>query len=186
MGARGYLLKDTSVSEVIDTINYVQRGYFQLGPGLFEKLISESIDYELKTSESLSELETKFQRDFSRLKQELINQNEKSRQEVFEGVDLKIEVLKFELTQGLSKFQTQVYKQLQNGFDNYTNNQSNSQFISEFWQQRYIEITNNINLIDNKYRSSVGKLNKEILIWRYCLIFLLIVFLIEKTAVFWK
>ena len=39
-GAKGFLLKTTSGQEIIDTIRYVQRGYFQLGPGLFEKILS--------------------------------------------------------------------------------------------------------------------------------------------------
>jgi hemolysin D len=37
-GARGYLLKGTPAQEVIHAIRYVQKGYLQLGPGLFEKL----------------------------------------------------------------------------------------------------------------------------------------------------
>jgi DNA-binding NarL/FixJ family response regulator len=41
-GARGYLLKNTSAQEIGDTIRAVQRGYFQLGPGLFEKLAQSS------------------------------------------------------------------------------------------------------------------------------------------------
>ncbi len=185
-GARGYLLKDTSVSEVVDTINYVQRGYFQLGPGLFEKLISESINYELKTSEYLSELGTKSERDFLRLKQEIINQNEQVSQEVFEELEIKTEQLKFELKQGLNKFQTQVYKQLKSGFDNFANNQKTSQFNPEFWHQQYLEITQNINSIEKKHQLSLDRLAKEIVVWRYSLIFLLIVFFIEKTAIFWK
>ena len=185
-GARGYLLKDTSVSEVVDTINYVQRGYFQLGPGLFEKLISESINYELKTSEYLSELGTKSERDFLRLKQEIINQNEQVSQEVFEELELKTEQLKFELKQGLNQFQSQVYKQLKSGFDNFANNQKTSQFNSEFWHQQYLKLTQNINSIEKKHQISLDKLAKEIVVWRYSLIFLLIVFCIEKTAIFWK
>ena len=185
-GARGYLLKDTSVNEVIDTINYVQRGYFQLGPGLFEKLIAESINYELKTSEYLSEVGTKSERDFLRLKQEIINQNEQVSQEVFEELEIKIEQLKSELKQGLNHFQSQVYKQLKSGFDNFANNQKTSQFNPEFWHQRYLEITQNINSIEKKHQLSLNRLTKEIVVWRYLLIFLLIVFCIEKTAIFWK
>jgi hemolysin D len=37
-GARGYLLKGTPAQEIIHAIRYVQKGYLQLGPGLFEKL----------------------------------------------------------------------------------------------------------------------------------------------------
>jgi len=185
-GARSYLLKNTSTSEVADTINYVQRGYFQLGPGLFEKFISDSISYELETSEQLSELETKSEQDFFRLKQEIINQNERVRQEVFTELELKIEHLKFEFEQGLHKFQGQVYRQLKSGFDNFANNQKTSQSIPESWHQNYLEITKNINSIEKKHQLLLNKLNQEIIILRYSLIFLLIVFLIEQTAILWK
>jgi hemolysin D len=37
-GARGYLLKSTPAEELAHAIRFVQRGYLQLGPGLFEKL----------------------------------------------------------------------------------------------------------------------------------------------------
>lgn len=39
-GARGYLLKGTPAQEIIHAIRYVQKGYLQLSPGLFEKLDS--------------------------------------------------------------------------------------------------------------------------------------------------
>lgn len=41
-GAKGYLLKNTPASEIVDAIRYVHKGYLQLGPGLFEKLGSAS------------------------------------------------------------------------------------------------------------------------------------------------
>ena len=37
-GAKGYLLKGTSASDLIDTIKYLHKGYSQLGPGILEKL----------------------------------------------------------------------------------------------------------------------------------------------------
>ena len=39
-GAKGYLLKTTPATEIVDAIRYVHKGYLQLGPGLFEKLES--------------------------------------------------------------------------------------------------------------------------------------------------
>ena len=186
LGARGYLLKNTSVNEVIDTIHYVQRGYFQLGPGLFEKLIYQSINYELETAEYLSELETKSQSDFVQLKQELNNQNRQTREEIFDELEQKLEGLKSELKQGLDKFQEQVYRKLQSGFDSFNNSPENFQFITELWHQRYLRISKNINSLNHKYQLSLDKITKEIIILRSCLIFLLIVFIIEATAIFLK
>jgi hemolysin D len=49
-GAKGYLLKSTPPEELAHAIRFVQRGYLQLGPGLFEKL--EDYPYALKNSPS--------------------------------------------------------------------------------------------------------------------------------------
>lgn len=38
-GASGYLLKDTPVEDLCQTIQAVQRGYLQMGPGLAQKLL---------------------------------------------------------------------------------------------------------------------------------------------------
>lgn len=188
-GARGYLLKDTYGKEVVDTIKYVQRGYFQLGPGLFEKLISESINYEVETLEYLTELESKSESDLLLLKQEIFKQKKNISQEVFAETELKIDQLKFEIQQGLDKFQGQVYNKIQSGFSNLNNNHKNSkgsQFTSEFWHNHYLEVTKNINFMKKNHQLSIDKINKEITIWRYCLVFLLIIFLIEKIAIFFR
>jgi DNA-binding NarL/FixJ family response regulator len=39
-GAKGYLLKDSNIEEVAQAIRSIDRGYTQLGPGLFEKTIA--------------------------------------------------------------------------------------------------------------------------------------------------
>ena len=39
-GAKGYLLKDTPSEELAQTIRAVNKGYTQMGPGLFEKVIT--------------------------------------------------------------------------------------------------------------------------------------------------
>jgi hemolysin D len=43
-GARGYLLKNTPAQELIQSIHLIYRGYLQIGPGLFEKLESSTLD----------------------------------------------------------------------------------------------------------------------------------------------
>lgn len=40
-GASGYLLKDTPLEDLVQTIQAVQRGYLQLGPGLAQKLVMQ-------------------------------------------------------------------------------------------------------------------------------------------------
>jgi hemolysin D len=43
VGAKGYLLKSTPTEELLHAIRYIHKGYLQLGPGLFEKLESETL-----------------------------------------------------------------------------------------------------------------------------------------------
>ncbi len=40
-GAKGYLLKDMPSEELADAVRVIQKGYAQIGPGLFEKFISK-------------------------------------------------------------------------------------------------------------------------------------------------
>jgi hemolysin D len=43
-GANGYIIKDRIGSEIAETIRSVQKGYTQLGPGLFEKIVPPAIN----------------------------------------------------------------------------------------------------------------------------------------------
>ncbi|MBE9012605.1 response regulator transcription factor [Pseudanabaenaceae cyanobacterium LEGE 13415] len=43
-GAKGYLLKDMPASELIEAIRLVHRGYYQMAPGLMEKLLTNVPD----------------------------------------------------------------------------------------------------------------------------------------------
>jgi hemolysin D len=47
-GAKGYLLKHTPAEEIVHAVRYVQRGYLQLGPGLFEKLAMSNVASEIQ------------------------------------------------------------------------------------------------------------------------------------------
>lgn len=162
-GARGYLIKNTSITEVVDTIDRVQRGYFQLGPGLFEKLIDRQNNYEICTNKSISNLKTKSQQDLDFVRQEL-----------FTELEREIERLKFELRQGLEDFEGRAVLQLKNSLENCVNELKNSQYSSPTWHNSYQEITENINLIKYNHKVSLHKLSKEIAVLRYCLIFLFI------------
>jgi len=54
-GAKGYLIKGTPAKELANAVRSVNQGYFQLGPGLMEKLIITISHNERKTSRSLEE-----------------------------------------------------------------------------------------------------------------------------------
>lgn len=46
MGAKGYLLKNTAAEDLAQVIRSVHKGYFQLGPGLSEKLVGKFTNLE--------------------------------------------------------------------------------------------------------------------------------------------
>ncbi|MDJ0694723.1 response regulator transcription factor [Mastigocoleus sp. MO_188.B34] len=46
-GAKGYLLKDTPSEELAQAIRAVNKGYTQMGPGLFEKVITATSSVEI-------------------------------------------------------------------------------------------------------------------------------------------
>ena len=187
-GAKGYLLKSTSGTELTDTIRYVQRGYFQLGPGLFEKLLSGFIQENSNTTENLSQLENKAQDSFARLEKEIKAKNEQNRQAMFQELTKQIEQLKNEFRQGLGTFQYQVSNQMKQGLESLSDRINSHTFITnsleekikarDFEQQKQLK-----NLLTGT-KKTVNNLEKQVTILRYCLIFLAVSFFVEKLAVF--
>jgi RNA polymerase sigma factor (sigma-70 family) len=53
-GAKGYLLKDTAIEEIASAIGAAIKGYTQLGPGLFQKFLTHSSQYNSLLSEELT------------------------------------------------------------------------------------------------------------------------------------
>lgn len=51
-GAKGYLLKDIPAEELVQTIRLTHRGYTQLGPGLLEKLMTNTSDLKVTEAEA--------------------------------------------------------------------------------------------------------------------------------------
>lgn len=50
-GAKGYLLKDTAIEEIASAIRTATKGYTQLGPGLFQKFLTRSFQYNSPSQE---------------------------------------------------------------------------------------------------------------------------------------
>lgn len=95
-GARGYLLKNEfSKEQIIDTINRVNLGYFQMAPGIFEKLINNALDDKFETEQTLSAIENQLH-----LTSSSSLPDEQARQQLFAELQLKIDNLKLELCQG--------------------------------------------------------------------------------------
>lgn len=183
-GARGYLLKNEFTKEqIVDTIERIHQGYFQLAPGIFDKLMNHAIDYKSETIEKLSLTQNKFQQTFSSsLPQESLLPDEQVRQQLFTELKLEIDNLKLELGRGLNKFQHQVSQQIENDLQNISRDSQQSRFIRDNYRKQYTKLTqnisfleNNINVIESRYNLLVNKLKQELAILRYCIIFIFII-----------
>ncbi|MEL6909205.1 MAG: response regulator [Cyanobacteria bacterium J06648_1] len=178
-GARGYLLKNTSAQEIGDTIRAVQRGYFQLGPGLFEKLLSHLIQEKEQAAEKLLDLQSNYARSLVELEQKIVAQNEAERKEMYQELELEILNLKQDFRQGLENFQYQVSKQLQTGIE-----AANAQLSSSAPDMEKIEMQiDNRNLEQQRYintlfagsKQAIKKLEGQINSVRYFVIFLSVI-----------
>ena len=187
-GAKGYLLKSTSGIELTDTIRSVQRGYFQLGPGLFEKLLSGFIQENSTTIENLSELENKSQDYFARLEKDIKTKNEQTRHEMFQELTRQIEHLNQEFRQGLGAFQSQVSSKMTQGLESLSDRINSYVFMTnsleEKIQARDFERQKQINYLLTGTKKTVIELEKQVSILRYCLIFLVMCIVAEKLAQF--
>ncbi|MEO1466324.1 MAG: response regulator transcription factor [Cyanobacteria bacterium J06633_1] len=181
-GARGYLLKNTSAQEIGDTIRAVQRGYFQLGPGLFEKLLSHLIQEKEQAAEKLLDLQSNYARSLVELEQKIVAQNEAERKEMYQELELEILNLKQDFRQGLENFQYQVSKQLQTGIE-----AANAQLSSSAPDMEKIEMQiDNRNLEQQRYintlfagsKQAIKKLEGQVNSVRYFVIFLSVIFFV--------
>ncbi len=186
-GAKGFLLKNTSGQEIGDTIRYVQRGYFQLGPGLLEKMISTSNDPNATKVEDLSSFQTKSEHSLRQLEEQVDRKNNLIRQELFQELEIQISSLKQDFGQGLQLFQQQVKERMSQGFSS-LNDHNNHASGGDFhrWEQqmnfREQEQRKQISQLFSGTQRSISNLEKKVEFLRNCLIFLALAFLAEKIA----
>ena len=187
-GAKGYLLKSTSGTELNDTIRSVQRGYFQLGPGLFEQLLSSFIQENSNTTENLFQLENKSQDYFDRLEQEIKTKNEQTRHEMFQELNRQVKHLKSEFREGLATFQYQVSNQMKQGLNSLSKHINSQTFdhnnLAENIKAQDFERQRQLNNLLTGIKKTTSNLEKQVAILRYCLIFLAMSFFVEKLALF--
>lgn len=184
-GAKGYLLKNTSSPEIIDTIRAVQRGYFQLGPGLFEKLLSHFLKQKEQAVNNSIALESKYVRLMADLEEKIISLNETERLETHQELEREIENLKQEFRRGLKNFQYQVSNQLQNGIEAANNKLRNSipdiQKIEAQVDHRSLEQQRYLNTLLATNKQAIKKLENKINSVQYFVIFLSIICLLVST-----
>lgn len=186
-GARGYLLKNTSAQEIVDTIRAVQRGYFQLGPGLFEKLLSHLILEKEQAARNLLNLKNEYVQSMSNLEQKIFAKNEAERKEMYQELELQILNLKQDFRQGLENFQYQVSQQLQNGIDaanaQYNNSVPDLQKIEMQIDHRNLEQQRYINALLAGNKQTINKIETQVDTIRYSVIFLGVILFIVLSAV---
>jgi len=190
-GARGYLLKNTSAQEIVDTIRAVQRGYFQLGPGLFEKLLSHLIQEKEQAAENLSDLQNSYARSLVELEQKIVTQNEAERKDMYQELELQILNLKQDFRQGLENFQYQVSKQLQTGIEaasaQINSSAPDMQKIEMQIDNRNLEQQRYINTLFAGSKQAIKKLESEITFLRFFVIFLgAIFFVVGVSMLLWN
>ena len=185
-GARGYLLKNTSAQEIGDTIRAVQRGYFQLGPGLFEKLLSHLIQEKEQAAENLVNLQNNYARSLVELENKIVAQNNTERKEMYQELELQILNLKQDFRQGLENFQYQVSKQLQTGIEaasiQLNNSAPDMEKIEMQIDNRNLEQQRYINTLFAGSKQALKKLETQINSIRYFVIFLSVIFFVVGVS----
>lgn len=179
-GARGYLVKNNFTKEqIVDTIDRVDRGYFQLAPGIFEKLIDDMINSE--TIEKLSQIPERYHQISLDSSEKRTIPSEDIRQQLSRELELEIDNLKLELSQGLNKFQYQVSQQIERDLKDVFRDSTQFQSIQQAYSKQHKKlaqnlnfIENNINVIESRNNFLVNKLKRELAILRYCIIFIFI------------
>lgn len=73
VGAKGYLLKSTPIEELLHAIRFINKGYLQLGPGLFEKLESETLTEAERLNTTQEDAPTSIKPDWSDSTQEYLD-----------------------------------------------------------------------------------------------------------------
>jgi len=181
-GARGYLLKNTSTQEIADTIRAVQRGYFQLGPGLFEKLLSHLIQEKEQAGNNLSQLENRYAQSMNILEEKIMSKNKAQRDELHQEIESQIDNLKQDFRNGLENFQYQVSNQLQDGIKaaNSSFNESipNTQEIEMQIDNRNLEQQRYINTLFAGSKQAIHKLEMQVTYMRYFLAAISVIFVI--------
>ena len=185
-GARGYLLKNTSAQEIGDTIRAVQRGYFQLGPGLFEKLLSHLIQEKEQAAENLVNLQNNYARSLVELENKIVAQNNTERKEMYQELEFQILNLKQDFRQGLENFQYQVSKQLQTGIEaasiQLNNSAPDMEKIEMQIDNRNLEQQRYINTLFAGSKQALKKLETQINSIRYFVIFLSVIFFVVGVS----
>lgn len=194
-GANGYMLKNSSAEELAKVIRSVAQGYFQLAPGLYEKISKnlgnnnsqKSDNLEQKFQNRLEDIEVRFTQlidsENSELREQINQQIDseinKIRNEMLMDIDVNLNDIKAEVEQGLRVFQQKVFQQMQeewNSFRGYIENQGLSNLNNSLQEQKMtrvqlMQLRESYQQLENK----VGTLYKVFIISLLAVIVMLLI-----------
>jgi DNA-binding NarL/FixJ family response regulator len=176
-GARGYLLKSTPAEELASAIRYVNKGYFHLGPGLFEKLI---VKFALTQpiNDSLLAWEDNFKSFLDGLEKKIHDNNNILHQDVSTEISNQKSTLVRELHKNLETFQYELLDRLD---EKLTNSIKNINYLPEGEGQYQSLLTENI----LRTWESQKKLERQVnILNRYFVILIAILFIFTVALTF--
>ncbi|MDJ0688199.1 MAG: response regulator transcription factor [Xenococcaceae cyanobacterium MO_188.B32] len=159
VGANGYMLKNSSAEELATVIRSIAQGYFQLAPGLYEKISknfgsnnNEDLRYiEQELNERLEDIQVEFNQvidsENNKLREEIFNkiheETSKIRNEMLLDIDVNLNDIKAEVEQGLRVFQQKVFQQMQDewgSFRGHIESQGLSNLNNSLQEQKMIRV----------------------------------------------
>ena len=159
VGANGYMLKNSSAEELATVIRSIAQGYFQLAPGLYEKISknfgsnnNEDLRYiEQELNERIEDIQVEFNQvidsENNNLREEIFNkiyeETSKIRNEMLLDIDVNLNDIKAEVEQGLRVFQQKVFQQMQDewgSFRGHIESQGLSNLNNSLQEQKMIRV----------------------------------------------
>ena len=159
VGANGYMLKNSSAEELATVIRSIAQGYFQLAPGLYEKISknfgsnnNEDLGYiEQELNERIEDIQVEFNQvidsENNKLREEIFNkiyeETSKIRNEMLLDIDVNLNNIKAEVEQGLRVFQQKVFQQMQDewgSFRGHIESQGLSNLNNSLQEQKMIRV----------------------------------------------
>ncbi|MDJ0635231.1 MAG: response regulator transcription factor [Xenococcaceae cyanobacterium MO_188.B29] len=194
-GANGYMLKNSSAEELATVIRSVAQGYFQLAPGLYEKISknlnsssTEDIGYlEQDLTEKIEDIQAEFNQivdsENKKLREEIVSkidaETSKIRNEMLLDIDVNLNDIKAEVEQGLRVFQQKVFQQMQdewNSFRGHIESQGLSSLNNSLQEQKMIRVQ--LMQLRESYQQLENKLGTLYKVFLISLLAIIVMFLI--------
>ncbi len=189
------MLKNSSAEELATVIRSVAQGYFQLAPGLYEKISknlnsssTEDVGYlEQDLAEKIEDIQAEFNQivesENKKLREEIGSkidvETSKIRNEMLLDIDVNLNDIKAEVEQGLRVFQHKVFQQMQdewNSFRGHIESQGLSSLNNSLQEQKMIRVQ--LMQLRESYQQLENKLGTLYKVFLISLLAIIVMFLI--------